>query len=112
MNWEKVWRHRGINIKKDAETLKFKNNKLLEIGEKINNIKEVKGQFMGLFYVPKNKRRTILNILNKKNFKKKHLTFFINFLIKKKIIVTIIKYNRNWYEFDNYTDLLNYKTFK
>ena len=60
----------------------------------------------------KNKRRTILNILNKKNFKKKHLTFFINFLIKKKIIVTIIKYNRNWYEFDNYTDLLNYKTFK
>jgi choline kinase len=112
MKWKKVWKHRDTDIKVYAETLDYKNSRLLEIGNKIKDINKVKGQFMGLFYVPKNKRKTILNILNKKNFKKKHLTFFINFLIKKKIIVTIIKYNRNWYEFDNYTDLLNYKTFK
>ncbi len=112
MNWEKVWKHRGTDIKEDAETLNFKNNKLLEIGNKIKDISKVKGQFMGLFYIPKNKRKIILNMLNKKTFKKKHLTFFINYLIKKKIDVSIIKYNRKWYEFDNYLDLINYKTFK
>ncbi len=100
-----------------GNTIKFekdlgKNNKLLEIGEKIKDIKKVKAQFMGLFYVPKNKRNMILSFLRKKKFKKKHLTFFINFLIKKKINISIIKHYKHWYEFDNHTDLLNYKTFK
>ena len=66
---------------------------------------------MGLFYIPKNKREVILNFLNDKKFKKKHLTFFINYLIKKKIDISIIKYTGKWYEFDNYTDLINYKSF-
>jgi L-glutamine-phosphate cytidylyltransferase len=112
MKWKKVWKHRGTDIKTDAETLDFKNNKLLEIGNKITNIKKVKGQFMGLFYIPKDKRKIILDILNKKSFKKKHLTFFINYLIKKKVNISVIQYSRKWYEFDNYSDLVNYKTFK
>jgi len=109
INWKKVWIQRKTDIKEDAETLKYKNSKLLEIGEKIKDIKKVKGQFMGLFYIPKNKRDLILKILKNKSFKKRHLTFFINYLIKKKIYVSIIKYHHHWYEFDNYTDLLNYK---
>ena len=112
INWKKVWIQRGTNIEEDAETLRYKNNKLLEIGEKIKDIKKVKGQFMGLFYIPKDKRNLILNILRNKNFKKKHLTFFINYLVKKKVNVSIIKYHHHWYEFDNYTDLLNYKKFE
>ena len=109
INWKKVWIQRKTDIKEDAETLKYKNSKLLEIGEKIKDIKKVKGQFMGVFYIPKNKRDLILKILKNKSFKKRHLTFFINYLIKKKIYVSIIKYHHHWYEFDNYTDLLNYK---
>ena len=112
MKWKKVWEHRGTDIKSDAETLDFKNNKLLDIGKKIRDIKRVKGQFMGLFYVPQKKRKIILDLLNKKSFKKKHLTFFINYLVNKKINISIIKYNQKWYEFDNYSDLINYKTFK
>ena len=112
MKWKKVWEHRGTDIKSDAETLDFKNNKLLDIGKKIRDIKRVKGQFMGLFYVPQKKRNIILDLLNKKSFKKKHLTFFINYLVNKKINISIIKYNQKWYEFDNYSDLINYKTFK
>ncbi len=112
MKWKKVWEHRGTDIKSDAETLDFKNNKLLDIGKKIRDIKKVKGQFMGLFYVPQKKRNIILDLLNKKSFKKKHLTFFINYLVNKKINISIIKYNQKWYEFDNYSDLINYKTFK
>ena len=53
MNQEKVWKHRGTDIKEDAKTLNFKNNKLLKIGNKIKDISKAKGQFMGLFYIPK-----------------------------------------------------------
>lgn len=33
-------------------------------------------------------------------------------IIKKFGNSSIIKYHHHWYEFDNYTDLLNYKNFK
>lgn len=112
LNWKKVWIHRGTDIIKDAETLKYKNKNLLEIGKKIKEIKKVQGQFMGLLFIPQNQRQLIINILDKENFKKKHLTFFINYLLKKKISVSIIKYINHWYEFDDYRDLVNYKTFK
>ena len=46
MKWKKVWEHRGTDIKSDAETLDFKNNKLLatytlnqKISKKINGTK-------------------------------------------------------------------------
>ena len=84
------------------ETLRYKNSKLLEIGEKIKDIKKVKGQFMGLFYIPKDKRNLILDILKNKNFKKRHLTFFINYLVRKKVNVSIIKYHHHWYRQSNY----------
>ena len=67
---------------------------------------------MGLLFIPQNQRQLIINILDKENFKKKHLTFFINYLLKKKISVSIIKYINHWYEFDDYRYLVNYKTFK
>ena len=34
-NWEKIWKIRKKNIIDDAETLKIKNNKIVEIGKKI-----------------------------------------------------------------------------
>ena len=45
------------NIFEDAETLKIKNNRIIEIGEKIKKIKDVQGQYMGIFMIPKNKER-------------------------------------------------------
>ena len=64
INWKKVWIQRGTNIEEDAETLRYKNSKLLEIGEKIKDIKKVKGQFMGLFYIPKDKRNLISAVVH------------------------------------------------
>ncbi len=109
LNWKKIWDIREKDILDDAETLKYKNKKLLEIGNKINNINDVMGQFMGLIFIPKKKRSKIINILKSNKFKNKHLTFFINYLIKRKFIINVTKYKNFWYEFDDNLDLKNFR---
>ena len=63
---------------------------------------------MGIFFIPKSKRRFIINIIENNSLKKKQITFFMNYLLKKKIIINIFKYKKDWYEFDDYIDLLEY----
>ena len=67
----------------DAETLRTKKGNIVEIGNKIINLKEVEGQYMGIFFIPKKYRIKIINVIQKNNFKKKQITYFINYLIKK-----------------------------
>ena len=40
---------------------------------------------MGIFYIPKSKRQLIINIIENNNFKKKQITYFMNFLLMKKL---------------------------
>ena len=107
-NWKKVWDIRKKDIFEDAETLRFKGKNLIEIGNRITDIKEVQGQFMGIFYIPKSKRQLIINIIENNNFKKKQITYFMNFLLMKKIKIDVIKYSGHWYEFDDFNDLKEY----
>ncbi len=108
INWKKIWNIRKKNIFEDAETLKFKQKNLIEIGKKIKNINEVQGQFMGIFFIPKNKRKLIIDIIENNNFKKRQITYFMNYLLKKKIKINILKYSGHWYEIDDYNDLKEY----
>ena len=108
-NLKNVWKKRNKSIFEDAETFKIKGNKLVEIGNKITtqNLKSVKGQFMGIIYLPKEKiRKLIYN--HKKVSNKIQYTSFINSLIKIKIPIQIIKHSNYWYEFDDIDDLKNF----
>ena len=110
-NWKKIWTIRKKNPYSDAETL-FVNKRmqLVSIGEKIQNLKKVEYQFMGLTFVPKRQRKKILKFYNNiKNKNQLHLTTFLNKLAKNKFKIDCIKTNDNWYEFDDYNDYLNYK---
>lgn len=108
-NWKNVWKKRNKNIFEDAETFKIKRNKLIEIGKKITkqNLKSVKGQFMGIVYLPKEIIGKIINEYKKVSNKIQY-TSFINSLIKIKIPINIIKHNNYWYEFDDIDDLKNF----
>tara|TARA_Y100000816_G_C25990669_1_gene517474 strand:+ start:204 stop:914 length:711 start_codon:yes stop_codon:yes gene_type:complete len=108
-NWKNVWKKRNKNIFEDAETFKIKRNRLIEIGNKITtqNLKSVKGQFMGIVYLPKEKIGKIINEYKKVSNKIQY-TSFINSLIKIKIPIKIIKHNNYWYEFDDIDDLKNF----
>lgn len=108
--WKKIWKSRNKNIFDDAETFISKNCKLIEIGKKIsaNNLNDINGQFMGIFYIPNNKRQIILKKYKRNEyFKKKQTTFILNKLLINEKIDTI-KYNDYWYEFDDINDVKSY----
>lgn len=109
-NWKEIWRKRKQNMYKDAETLKInKRSELLEIGEKIKKLSEVKYQYMGIIFLPEILRKKFLSQYEKiKKLKKMHITKFLNILIKQKIGIKCIKVKDDWYEFDNKKDLINF----
>jgi choline kinase len=108
-NWRQIWKIRKKNIYDDAESLKIKNNKITNIGNKLKKREKVNGQYMGIILVRKNIRLKVLKFLKEKSFKKKHLTYFLNELIKKKINIHPLKVAGKWYEFDDKIDLANFK---
>lgn len=112
-NWKKIWKIRNKNPYTDAETLEINNLfQLKSIGKKITNLNKVKNQFMGITFIPKSKRKDVLNFYkNLKEKNKLHLTSFLNLLIKKRNKIFCIKTNDKWYEFDDYSDFLNYKKY-
>ena len=65
---------------------------------------------MGLVMINKESKKDIIKLYNStKNNKKIHLTKFLNLIVKKKINIKCLKYFKNWYEFDDINDYLNYK---
>ena len=110
-NWKNVWIKRKKEIKSDAEDLQIdKNSNLKTIGKKITDISKVKYQFMGLVMINKENKKEIIKLYDStKNNKKIHLTNFLNLIVKKKIKIKCLKYLKNWYEFDDIDDYLNYK---
>ena len=85
MNWKNIWSKRLKNYLSDMETLKFDSEYFLkEIGKDVKSSSEIMGQFMGIIYIPNNKKKIFLKYYNHSQWKKKQVTDFLNYLIKKK----------------------------
>ena len=68
---------------------------------------------MGIVFIPLELKDEILKLYSKiKTNKKLHTTNFLDYLIKKKINIKALKYNKKWYEFDDDEDLLNFKRYR
>jgi len=107
INWLKLWKKRMpiSKIKKDAENLISKGNKLISIGEKITK-KYPKYQFMGLMKIIYKDFFLMKKYFNKINNKKIDFTSFINLMLRdKKINIRCLKTNKFWLEIDNLNDL-------
>ena len=102
---------RNKNIYDDAETLIVKRGKVIEIGNKLKRHQITNGQYMGIILIRKNVREKILKILNNKKFQKKHITFFLNYLIRRNFTIKPLFFRGKWYEFDDMEDLLNFKRY-
>ena len=109
-NWKSIWRRRKKDILNDCESLLYdKNFNLTEIGNKINSVNEPMGQFMGIFYIPRNKLKKTISLINKNSSNKKiHTTNFINFITQKKEKILCIPCGYNWYEIDDIEDYRNF----
>ena len=92
------------------ETLKFDNEFYLrEIGKKVKSSSEIMGQYMGIIYIPNKEKKNFLKYYTDSQWKKKQVTVFLNYLVKKKIKIKCIKYYGPWYEFDKISELKNFK---
>lgn len=112
-NWYNYWKLRMENPLDDAESLKIdKNNYITDIGKKVKDLKDIKGQYIGLTKISKNISKKILkvwiDIKNKKNKDKinnLYITDFFQILIKKKFKIKAVSVKRGWLEFDEISDL-------
>ena len=112
-NWKKIWSKRLKNYQADLETLKInKRNNLIEIGEKVKNLNDVMGQYMGLLYIPKKEIGIFLKYYEHNYWKRKQITKYLNYLVNKKITIKSVHYDNYWYEFDTLNELKNFKYLK
>lgn len=112
-NWKKLWKKRFKNPLLDLESFKVRENKLIDIGQRVKNINEINGQYMGLMKINPNGWKKILKHI--KNFYNDDVNtlditnFLRTFIKKKNNYVYVKKINSEWYEIDN---LIDYKIAK
>ena len=112
-DWYSYWKLRMDNPLDDAESLKLdKKYYITDIGKKVENLKNIKGQYIGLTKISKNISKKILKVwadINKKNKANKinnlYVTDFLRILIRRKFKIKAIPIKRGWLEFDELSDL-------
>ena len=119
-NWQKLWKIRFENPLDDAESLVLdKNELILELGQKVENIDNIQGQFIGLMKFQNDGIIDIVNFYKKMKlianssinplnpnlpFEKSFMTDFLQGLIQndQKLNAVIIK--NGWLEIDSLKD--------
>tara|TARA_A100001234_G_C12628230_1_gene387064 strand:- start:1254 stop:1994 length:741 start_codon:yes stop_codon:yes gene_type:complete len=112
--WKELWLKRMDNPLHDAETLKIKNGKIVEIGKKPRNYNDIQGQYVGLIKISKNiieEVKQFYESLDKnikydgQNFENMYMTSFIQKIIDNLISVKPVFIDGGWVEIDSVNDL-------
>jgi len=118
--WESLWSMRMDDYMKDVESLKYKDNKVIEIGKKDPDISEVQGQYTGVIKFKRNilieelkaYESWVKDSINKEvmhSRRNMYLTDFIQNYIDKNGAVKPVLINGGWLEVDSAEDLLAYE---
>ncbi len=115
-DWKKIWKFRYGKVNYDLESLKInKKNEIFDIGNKVNNYKDIDARYIGIISVPKeqiiNFKAQLNNIYEKKMSRKEfriksnlYFTDFLNYLLSNKTKIKAISFSNGWYEFDEKND--------
>ena len=116
IDWKEYWYTRMDNPLEDAESLKLdKDNFIIDIGNKVEKIEHIEGQYMGLIKIRKdivkdfynhwkNMDKTIL--YNNKDFSNIYMTSFLQDLINNNWRIKAVKVHGGWCEIDTPKDIL------
>lgn len=114
--WQDLWAMRAENttndILADAETFKFNNDILLEIGKKPSSLSEVQGQYMGLIKLSANGLQIIKDVLAnlpQEKIDQFDMTSFLSFLLEKGYTINVVPVQGAWCECDTQEDILKYE---
>ena len=113
-NWRELWDQRMENPIMDVETLKIKNDCIIEIGKRPRNYEEIEGQYIGLIKISKSALRKVIDFYNKldkdkiydgKDYDNMYMTSFIQLVIDNLMDVRPIFIEGGWAEIDTIDDL-------
>lgn len=117
--WYDYWKVRADNPLDDAETLKFdENDRLIEIGQKTNDITNIMSQYIGLMRFKCDGLNELLQMVSNlknnksicqeavgKEYNKIYMTDLLQYMVENEKEINVLHINRNWYEIDNRYDL-------
>ena len=120
-NWKEYWKARMNDPLSDAETLKIKDGKIIEIGKKPNHYGDIEGQYIGLIKFSKEIIKEIIQFydgLDKtikydgKDFSNMYMTSFLSLLGEKISPLKPVFINNGWMEVDCPKDLKHFNFLK
>ena len=112
--WRELWFQRMENPLDDAETLKIKDGKILELGKKPKSYDEIEEQYIGLIKISKNILNKVIDFYenldrNKmydgKDFDNMYMTSFIQMIIDNLLDVKPVFIDGGWVEVDCVEDM-------
>jgi L-glutamine-phosphate cytidylyltransferase len=112
--WRELWSQRMENPLDDAETLKIKDDKIIELGKKPKNYNEIEGQYIGLIKISKNVLNKVMSFYEQldtnelydgKDFENMYMTSFIQMVINNLLDVKPVFIDGGWVEIDCIEDL-------
>ncbi|WP_033916733.1 NTP transferase domain-containing protein [Campylobacter sputorum] len=112
--WRDLWKQRMNDPLSDAETLKIKDEKIVELGKKPLSYDEIQAQYMGLMKINGDFLPTIIKFYDSldryktydgNDFKNMYMTSFIQMIIDKFGCVEPIRVKGGWVEVDSVGDL-------
>lgn len=111
-DFKKLWQDRGDYDFNDLESFSInKKGGILDIGNIVEDIDQVQGQFMGIVYFDNYWFKRFLELyesyklLHEKKFLTLQTTNFLNYLIKNDVHIQSLKYDGYFMELDNQKDL-------
>lgn len=117
-NWKELWSLRMDDPLSDAESLKIRNGKIIEIGKKASNYQDIEGQYIGLIKISRERLKDFKNyykslnpnlLYDGKNYQNMYMTTLIQNIIDHVMDVTPVHINGGWIEVDSMQDLLAYQ---
>jgi choline kinase len=118
--WKELWSIRMENPLEDVETLKVKDNKIIELGKKTNSYSEIEGQYIGLIKISKTVLPKVIDfyesldkteLYDGKNYDNMYMTSFIQMIIDNLIDVSPLYIDGGWLEIDSIEDLEVYEKY-
>lgn len=110
--WKLLWEQRMENPLEDAETLKIKDNKIIEIGKKPSSYEDIEGQYIGLIkisHIVINEviafYKSLKTTYNEEDFQNLYMTDFLQLLIENNYKISPLFIEGGWIEIDSEEDL-------
>jgi len=116
-NWHELWSLRMENPEDDIESMKIKDDLIVELGRKVSNLKEVEGQYIGLIKIRKSFLPLLMSFYKSldrngdydgNDFDNMYLTSFIQLVINEFNNVSPVLIQGKWAEVDSVEDLNAY----